>query len=444
MRFVVPPLVLQAIEILSKAGFKAYLVGGAIRDSLLRLSPTDWDVATDAQPEHVEVLFKKTIPTGKQFGTMTVLLEGKPIEITTMRSDGPYSDGRHPDYITFTNSLKEDLSRRDFTINALAYDPLADTLIDPFRGSKHLRKKLLVTVGDPTERFQEDPLRMLRLVRFQSTLGFKIEKKTGQTLVGLSRSISSVSPERILNELDKMLLGRELFSSLETLFTSGLMEQVIPELSAGHKISPGESHPLDLLGHSMLAAHFAPPNLELKWAALLHDVGKKETLKRHHAEISAQWAEGILRRLKANNAFISRVSNLIRHHMFAVQPHSSNREIRRFLATVGVETAFDLIKLRQADMAGMNLDPRQVIFFCKALEARFNEVLAVEHALSLSDLNIDGNDLIESLNLMPGPIVGNILQDLLERVWDDPSLNRPDTLMDLAQKYLESSQQSQR
>lgn len=442
MRIIVPPLALQACEILARHGFQAYLVGGAIRDTLLGLTPTDWDITTDASPEEIETLFEKSVPTGKQFGTVTVLLEGSPLEITTMRRDGPYSDKRHPDYITFTRLLELDLGRRDFTINALAYDPLTDRIIDPFRGAKHLKRKLLATVGKPAERFNEDPLRMLRLVRFQSTLGFRIDKKTRQTLPGLARFIAQVSPERILAELNRMLLGKNLFSALQTLYTSGLMEHIIPELSTAHGVSPGERHPYDLLGHAMASAHFAHPSLNLRWAALLHDVGKQETLRRNHAQISALWAEQLLRRLKASNDLIERVSSLITHHMFAVQPHSSEREIRKFLAQVGPKSAFELIKLRQADMAGMNAHPRQIIAFGQAMEMRFHDILKRDVVLSLKDLDINGHYLMDALGLQPGPIVGKILQHLLEQVWQEPSLNRRDLLEDLARKYLESSPQN--
>lgn len=438
MAIPVPPFALAGCKVLREHGFQAYLVGGAIRDSLLGFDPTDWDIVTDATPQEIESLFPRSIPTGREFGTITVLLEDGQVEITTMRSDGPYSDRRHPDYITFTTELEQDLSRRDFTINALAYDPLAQNILDPFKGRRHLRRRLLVTVGDPTERFQEDPLRMLRLVRFQSTLGFRIEKKTGKPLRGFARLIENVSPERVFEELNKMLVGRELYLALETLFTHGLMERILPELAAGHRVSPGESHPYDLLGHAMASAHFCEPILHLRWAALLHDLGKQETRKRVHAEISAASAEIILRRLRASNDLVKSVTTLIRHHMFAVHPHSSNREIRRFLALVGKEAAFELIKLRQADMAGMNQNPRRIVAFGQDLEARFHEVLKEDQALSLGDLALDGHDIMRALDLEPGPVVGQILRHLLDRVLDTPSLNERGKLEALAQEYLGS------
>lgn len=443
MRIDIPPPVLKACEILSSQGYKAFLVGGAVRDSYLGLYPTDWDITTDATPTIVESLFEHSIPTGKQFGTITALVQGKSVEITTMRSDGPYSDGRHPDYITFTDQIIEDLSRRDFTINALAYDPFTHETIDPFSGVKHLRKKYLATVGKPVDRFQEDPLRMLRLVRFQATFGFRIEKKTLLALPGLAELISTVSPERILAECNKMLLGRELFLGLKTFYTSGLLEQIVPELAAGHGVSPGKQHPYDLLGHAMASAHFATPRLEIKWAALLHDVGKLQSLRRDHAQISAEVARGVLKRLRASNVLVEKVTNLISHHMFAVHPRSSEREIRRFLARVGGEAAYDLVRLRQADLAGMNMDPREILAFGKGLVARFDEIHAGEHALSPKDLRINGYDLLECFNLQAGPLVGKILQHLFEQVLEDPSLNELPALLELARIYLESLPQSQ-
>ena len=438
MRLEIPSYAIKACQNLNEHGFQAYLVGGAIRDSLLGLVPSDWDLTTDARPEQVEGIFQHSIPTGKSFGTVTVILDNQTLEVTTMRSDGPYSDGRHPDHINFSNHLDIDLSRRDFTINALAYDPLRDQIIDPFLGQKHLRKKLLVTVGDPLLRFQEDPLRMLRLIRFQSTLGFKIEKKTRKTRPGLAWLLSKISSERILMELNKLLLGRELLTALETLYTSGLMEEILPELAAGSTLSAGKSHPHTLLGHAMATAHFVYPRLPLRWAALLHDVGKRDSLMRDHVQSSVLVAKDILHRLRASNDLTETIVTLITHHMFSVHPTSSHKELRKFLAQVGRSTAYDLVKLRQADMAGMNVNPQQILAFGNTLMARFQEILDQEDALTVKDLQISGHDLIHAFTLKPGPIVGQLLNYLLEEVWEDPNLNQRESLLHLAQVHLES------
>lgn len=439
MTIKVPPEALQACAILKEHGFQAYLVGGAVRDSLLGLEPTDWDIATDAVPDQVEELFPGSLPTGKRFGTVTVFVAGRGLEVTTMRSDGPYSDQRRPDYIIFTDRLELDLARRDFTINALGYDPLARRLIDPFQGREHLRRKLLATVGEPTHRFREDPLRMLRLLRFQATLGFRIEKKTEQVLPKLAPLIVTVSPERILAELNKMLLGRELLSALQTFTISGLLQKVLPELAACRGLPAGPQHPYDLLTHSCTAAHFAHPDLALRWAALLHDLGKQHSLGRDHAELSAAMAGQLLRRLRASSSLISQVTALITYHMFSVHPHSSDRALRRFLGQVGPELALALVKLRQADMAGMNAPVRQIIAFGKEMEARLRAILQEESALSLKDLKLDGHDLMAALDLKPGPIIGEILNYLLEQVWENPDLNETQTLLELARRYLRTS-----
>ncbi|NLM41539.1 MAG: HD domain-containing protein [Firmicutes bacterium] len=436
MVIMVPPAVEQACAVLRAQGFQAYLVGGAIRDSLLGLVPTDWDIATDAVPEQVEAVFTRSLPTGKRFGTVTVFVHDTPIEVTTMRSDGPYSDQRRPDYIIFTDQLELDLARRDFTINALGYDPLAKRIIDPFQGRKHLKRKILATVGDPSARFREDPLRMLRLIRFQSTLGFKVHKDTERVLPSLAGLIAKVSPERMLAELNKMLMGRELLSALETFAASTLMEVVLPELAACCGLCAGEHHPYDLLTHACTAAHFAHPLLHLRWAALLHDVGKQRSLGRDHAELGASLAEQLLRRLRASTELIAKVSALITHHMFDLHPHSSDRAWRRFLGRVGVEATRDLIKLRQADMAGMNASPRQILAYGQAMEARLNDILTQDSALSLKDLRIDGRQLMQELDLQPGPLVGQLLHYLLEQVWEDPELNQRETLVRLAAEQL--------
>ncbi|MDI9441283.1 MAG: HD domain-containing protein [Bacillota bacterium] len=436
MAITVPQDVMAACSVLINAGFQAYLVGGAIRDSLLRLQPTDWDIATDALPEDVERLFDRTVPTGRQFGTITVVGDGRSLEVTTMRSDGVYRDRRRPEEVEFTDRIELDLARRDFTINAIAYDPDRRQLIDPFGGKKDLRRKLLRTVGSPNERFAEDPLRMLRLVRFQSVLGFKGERKT--ELAVEARLITYVSPERILIELNKILMGRFLQPALEFFYHSGLMEEIIPELASSAGISAGDNHPFDLLGHSIMAASFAEPDVGLRWAALLHDVGKQVTLKREHSAISAEMAKDILTRLRASRKLIGRVTTLIAEHMFDIHPQSSDRAIRRFMARVGTETAFDLIKLRQADLAGLNENPRHILAYRTAMEGRLNDILSQKGALTLSDLAVNGHVITAELGLKPGPKVGLILNYLLDRVWSDPSLNRPGQLLELARSYLKT------
>ena len=434
----VPEYVLDACKTLVERGFQVYLVGGAVRDSLLGKNPTDWDLSTDARPEQIENLFAKTRPTGKEFGTVTIVLGENIIEATTMRLDGPYSDSRRPDRISFTSKIKDDLSRRDFTINAIAYDPLQEMLIDPFRGRKDLRRKRLVAVGDPKKRFKEDPLRMLRLLRFQAALGFKIDRQTRLALQ--SSWIRKVSPERIQNELSGMLLGIKLYPALELFYTSGLMQEILPELAAGAGVSPGKRHPYDLLGHSILSAHFSFPSLHLRWAALLHDIAKTKTSGRAHEKASAQLAGKILRRLRYSNQLISKVETLIANHMYDLNPYSRDKTWRKFVGKNGVETTFDLIKLRQADLAGMNVNPLRILRYGTAMEKRLLEIAHRDNALTRADLRIDGTVLKDALDLSPGPLVGQILNHLLEQVLADPALNQEKDLLKLARDFLESKQ----
>lgn len=437
MYFKIPPHIIEICNKLRLNGFQSYIVGGAVRDCLLDLTPLDWDVTTDALPDQIGQLFPKTIATGKQFGTVTVVWEDqRTVEITTLRKDGPYGDGRRPDLVYFTDDLLQDLSRRDFTINAMAYNPFERRLIDPFKGSKDLKRKCLVTVGDPASRFHEDALRMLRLIRFKSTLGFNVEKKTRLALE--ARLINQVSPERIQVELSKMLLGQNLAPSLQLLYESGLMEVILPELAACSNVSAGDRHPHDLLGHSIMTAHFAYPNLTLRWAALLHDLGKLESNLRDHAQIGAEMAREILVKLRCANKLIDDVEILVAHHMFDLHPHSSERAFRRFIAKVGLETAYQLVKLRQADMAGMNGDPVLIMNFGREMESRLVEIAAQDTAFTLSDLDLDGQTLMNELNLSPGPLIGKLLNYLLDKVLDDPTLNQGIILVQLAQEHLES------
>jgi len=431
-----PDYVIDACKIIIENGFNCYAVGGGVRDSLLNLTPTDWDLSTDALPEDVERIFEKSFPTGKRFGTISVMVNEKILEITTMRSDGSYSDGRHPDEVKFTTEIVQDLSRRDFTINAIAYHPLDKKFTDPFRGRKHLKKKLLMTVGDPRERFQEDPLRMLRLLRFQSTLDFKVDKKTYEAIPCLAPLVDRVSTERVLSELNKMLLGKAFSLAMQNFYSCGLLEEIIPELAACSGVFAGKNHPFDLLGHATNATHYAYPSLEIRWAALLHDLGKLKTLKREHQEISAELAEAILRRLKADNHLINKVTTLIANHMYDITPHSRDKTIRKFMAKVGSDMAYDLVSLRQADMAGMNKDPRIIVEYGKQMNQRLDQIVNEDSALSIKDLKIDGYMLMDTFDLMPGPEIGTILNLLLEHVLDNPALNNSGDLLSLARDHL--------
>lgn len=440
----IPASVLAVCRVLSGRGYQAYVVGGAIRDALLGKEAKDWDITTDATPDQVRQLFTKTLATGEKYGTITVIVDNHSVEVTTMRKDSLYSDARHPDHVEFTTDLTADLGRRDFTVNAIAYDPLSQTFYDPYHGLKDLRRKILRTVGDPKARFSEDALRMLRLIRFSATLGFRPEKNT---LKGIQpQLIARIAKERIKEELSKLLLAESIAQPLQLLYTSGLLEQIIPELALTAGVKQGNYHPWDVLGHSITACQAIKPELHLRLAALLHDVGKPQTMSEDakgihfygHDQIGAELAEAILQRLTYSKRIQNKVALLIRHHMFQIHPHSSDKAIRRLIHRVGKENIHDLIELRKADVLGMRHNPRQVWEYFQALTERVLQIIESDHAFTLADLAVSGTDLIEELSLKPGPLIGKILAGLLDKVLDEPELNTRPQLLALAKAFIES------
>lgn len=443
MRVKLPHTIIEICRTLSEAGFQAFVVGGALRDALLGVTPHDWDITTDALPEEVEALFPETIPTGREFGTITVLYNGQPVEVTTMRQEGRYSDRRRPDTVAFTKDIKLDLKRRDFTVNAMAYNPITKQFADPFKGRLHLRLRRLVCVGDPKERFSEDPLRMLRLIRFQAVLGFKPAGKTVQAIK--PELINAISAERIGQELAKMSLGGHLVPAFELFYSSGLLDEVIPELAACAGVSQGEQHIYDVLGHSVLAAQRIPPQLHLRWAALLHDIGKPKAKMENdglnfnnHDKLGAEMAEAILQRLRFSNDLIKKVTHLIRFHMYPMGPHMTDKAVRHMIAKVGQEHIFDLIALRHADISAMYIDPVQAVRYLTELRNRVQEVLDAETALTVHDLAVNGHDLMTELGIGPCRIIGQLLEQLLELVIDDPSQNNRTALLAAARRLFDA------
>ena len=425
------------IEQLKKQGFSAYLVGGSIRDLLLKTPPHEWDITTSATPDQVTALFDKVIPTGIDYGTVTVMIGDLPFEVTTFRADEKYVDGRHPSNVNFTDDIHQDLSRRDFTINALAYDPIAKELIDDFSGQKDLKAKVIRTVGSPIERFSEDGLRSVRACRFAAKLDFKIEKKT---LAAISQTLDvtkKVAPERIHDELVKMLTSKKPSIGFKLMQQSGLLQLILPELLSGEKVEqPAEFHKYDVLDHNLAACDAAPAdNLIVRLAALLHDVAKpKCKVDMHfygHDSEGTKLAEQILKRLKFSNNDTKQVTNLIANHMFNYTQDWSDAAVRRFIRRAGSPANIAaLFALRQADVAAMksNLGTK----YLGELQKRIDKIIAEQNALHTTDLKINGNDLMKALSLKPGPKVGQILEALLEKVLDDPKLNEKETLLKLA------------
>ena len=435
--FNLPTGVLYIVKALKAGGAKAYVVGGGIRDLLMGKPVYDWDITTDASPEEVEKIFSKdkVIPTGIKYGTVTIILDTGEFEVTTFRQDELYSDGRRPDKVTYTKSIEEDLKRRDFTVNAIAYDPVEDKLIDISKGQEDIKKKLIRAVGDPAKRFREDGLRCLRACRFAAKLGFEIEKKTLSAIPKTLDIFKKVSPERIHDELMKMMTAEKPSIGIEYMRKSGLLKIVIPELEEGLGVEqPKPFHIEDVYYHNLSACDCAPAELPVvRLAALFHDIAKpgckKEDTFYNHDQVGEQTAETIMKRLKFSNEDIKASKNLIKNHMFNYTNEWGDSAVRRFINRVGVDNLEDLFLLRNADLKAMKRESHNE--HVGELKVRIKKILTENDALSVAQLKVDGKDVMEALNIPPGPKVGEILNVLLEKVLDDPSLNSREKLTEL-------------
>jgi poly(A) polymerase/tRNA nucleotidyltransferase (CCA-adding enzyme) len=441
---IIPGVLKRFSEPFLRQGFQCYLVGGAIRDMLLGRRLTDFDIATDALPAEVQGLFRRVIPTGIKHGTVTVLFQGTRFEVTTFRIDREYLDGRRPDSVVFTPSIEEDLKRRDFTINAMAYDLARRRLLDPHGGRRDLRRGILRAIGQPLERFLEDGLRPVRACRFAAQFGFTIEPETFAAIPRSLDTVRKVSSERIREELVRLLAAPEPSIGFRLMHRSGLLSLLLPELEAGTGVEQRDLHCFDVLEHSLRSCDAAQPeNLVVRLAALLHDIGKPVSLERTesgdlkfhgHELASAELAEGLLRRLRFSNEIIRRTCHLVRHHMFNYTEEWSDAAVRRLVARVGEENLPDLLALRRADQIGTcgDASPSPSLL---AFEKRLEQVLASSHALSLKDLAVDGDAIMSALALPPGPQIGVILSQLLESVLADPSLNERGKLLEIARRF---------
>ncbi len=435
------------------AGFKAYLVGGAVRDIFLHKKPHDFDVATNATPQDVMKLFRTVIPTGFEHGTVTVHFEGLEIEVTTFRTESGYSDGRHPDSVNYAATIEEDLSRRDFTINAIAADLKNGKIVDPFGGRRDIKKKIIRTVGKAHERFMEDGLRPVRCVRFACKLGFSIEKYTFSELFDseIQKKISSISIERFRDEFEKILGSVKPSVGLKLLEETGIMKLFIPELLDGRGCVQSDQrgfHDFDVLDHLYYACDGAPvEKLNIRLAALFHDIGKPAAKKLidgnitfyNHERIGAKLTQEIMTRLKFPNAVIDDVCHLIREHMFNYESNWTVPAVRRFIIRVGQEHLEDLFDLRLADMYGMHNQKIEYKYSAAiALLVELKDRIAVEleknNALSLKDLAINGNDLIAA-GFEKGKKLGIILNHLLDCVIEDPGMNTKEALLNIAKNF---------
>lgn len=431
----IPAGALEIIEVLEMAGYEAWLVGGCVRDLLMDRVPEDWDITTLARPEDVLACFPHTVSTGIAHGTVTVLHEGAGYEVTTYRSETGYSDFRRPDTVDFVVDICEDLARRDFTINALAWHPDRG-LSDCFMGAEDLAEGVIRAVGVPVERFGEDALRMLRAVRFAAQLDFEIDPETLGAIRLLAGNIRYVSSERIRTELDKWLLARHS-RRWPLLKESGLMAWVLPELEACFEVPQHTPwHTRDVGGHTLEAAAYAPPLRAVRWALLLHDIGKAQARTTDaagidhfhgHEQLSAMMARDILERLRWDRATERRILNLIHHHDWAITPEPA--AVRRGIRVLGEADFEDWLAVRRADLMAQNPDYAVEALDClKQVEACYRWILQEGQCTSLAQLAVSGRDLLAE-GIPQGPEVGRLLKALLDWVIEDPERNRRERLL---------------
>lgn len=457
---------IEVLEKIKLADFEAYIVGGCVRDLLCDIEPKDWDITTDAKPEEIVAIFPDSFYENV-FGTVGVkttpfLKNGKEnrehdvVEVTTYRIESKYSDRRRPDEVKFAETLEEDLSRRDFTINALALKIKTDAklqmesestnnktykIVDLFGGQGDIKKKLIKAVGDADERFDEDALRMMRAIRFHSQLGFEIEKKTLEAIKKNALHMKHVSQERIKDELTKIILSDNPAEGIEMLHTTGLLNFVIPELEQGVGVAQNRHHIHTIYKHCVLALKYCPSKkLEVRLAALFHDIAKPQTKRGegefatfyNHDHVGARVARKILQRLRFSNEVIEKVVLLVDNHMFYYNPEEvSESSVRRLIQKVGLENMKDLIDVRIADRLGSGT-PKAKPYKLRHLEYIIDKVST--DAVSVKMLKINGNDLMKDLGLKPGPKIGAILDVLLAEVIEDAKKNNREHLLSRAQK----------
>ncbi|MDQ2913179.1 MAG: CCA tRNA nucleotidyltransferase [Chloroflexota bacterium] len=437
----VPADVERVVARLVAAGHEAYVVGGCVRDALRGVDPHDWDIATSATPDEIQKVFRHSLYLNR-FGTVVVRQGDHEIEVTTYRVEADYADHRHPASVAFTDSLHEDLSRRDFSMNAMAWRPGIDgkpgELVDPFGGQRDLDSRIVRAVGEPRERFAEDALRMLRAVRFATLLGFTVDPRTADAIRESAPLADTLSGERIQQEMVKILSAPKPSVAFRMLSDLGLLAVFFKELEIAKTIPQDKAVAQDVFEHSIVTADATPPDdLVLRLAGLLHDIGKPATFAdghfHQHEFVGEAMARDILRRWRFDKETVTRVTHLVRNHMFWYQSEWTPSAVRRFVRKVGLEDIPALFALRKADNIGSGArSPR--MYALEALWERVQEEIRAASAFSLKDLLIDGNDVMAELGIPPGPRVGQILNELFERVTDDPNLNTREHLLKLARE----------
>ena len=448
----IPKKVEYIIDILMKHGYEAYAVGGCVRDSILGRVPEDWDITTSAKPEEVKKLFHRTIDTGIQHGTVTIMIDKEGFEVTTYRIDGEYEDSRHPKNIEFTSNLEEDLKRRDFTINAMAYNHKSG-LVDIFGGIWDLEKKIICCVGTAKDRFSEDALRILRAVRFAGQLGFEIEEQTREAIVEMASTLKNISAERIRVELDKLLVSNHA-ELLKEASKTGICQVVLPEFDLMLEKEQNNPHHIYTVGeHSLCSVLFLNDEYKklsyydrklhsiLAWTMLLHDVGKPECYTEDengighfygHAKKSAEIAKKILKRLKFDNYTIDIATRLIKWHDYKF--YLDEASIRKSANKIGIDIMDLLFVVKRFDILAQNPDThKEKLETLEQAKQLYEEIKRKQQCLTLKNLAVNGNDLIEA-GFQKGKQLGEILNFLLEQVLEEPSLNKKESLILLAKQ----------
>jgi poly(A) polymerase/tRNA nucleotidyltransferase (CCA-adding enzyme) len=433
---IIPKEVKAIIEKLEKKGFQAFVVGGCVRDLLRGVEPNDWDVATKAKPKEMTKIFPKSFGINK-FGTITVLTSSeksnlKEVEITTFRTEEKYTDKRHPDKVSWANTIEEDLARRDFTVNAIALNIEGD-FIDPFDGQKDLEKKIIRAVGKPEERFQEDALRLMRAVRFATTLGFEIEKKTFSAIKKNAGLLDFISKERVRDELLKIIMAKEAAEGIELLREAGLLKHILPELLEGYKVGQNKHHIYDVYDHSIRSLDFGAKkgfNKHVCLAALLHDIGKPRVKEGdgpdstfyNHEIVGAKMSARLLSRLRFSKKDIEKIVKLVRYHLFYYNVGEvQESSVRRLLRRLGPENLEELVQVRMCDRIGSGC-PKALPY--KLRHFQYVAERVAQDPIDVLKLNVGGKEIMEILDIKPGPKIGKILNILLGEVLEEPGNNK--------------------
>ena len=445
MEITLPKQVKKIIETLEQAGYEAYAVGGCIRDSVLGRKPNDWDITTSARPLETKALFRRTVDTGLKHGTVTVLMDAEGYEVTTYRIDGEYEDGRHPKEVLFTSDLVEDLRRRDFTINAMAYNE-KDGMVDAFDGMGDMERRIIRCVGDAGERFTEDALRILRAVRFSAQLGFSIEEKTREAVMRLAGNLAKISAERIQTEMIKLLVSPHP-GELRTAWETGITAVILPEFDVLMETEQNTPHHRYTVGeHTLHALENVREDKVLRLAVLFHDMGKPqvrtvdETGRDHfkgHPVNSERIAEEVLHRWRLDNDTLNKVKRLVKYH--DLRPALNQKSVRRMICRVGEDMFPMLLEVQRADiLAQSSYGQEEKLHDLDEVNRIYHEILEERQCLSIKDLAVGGRELIAD-GMKPGKELGQMLALLLDHVLEEPQHNTKEYLLDYSRRLRDTS-----